>query len=125
MTLSSNTHNQCFSLVPTLGAAFKQGLENNENQQILSSEESLEEVNNTISISPNPSTGSFIVSSNLNTLKNVEVYDVSGRLLSSTQNQNDEKQIKVENLQLKAGVYWVKSTNTKGETTINKLLITN
>lgn len=80
---------------------------------------------NTISISPNPNTGSFVVSSNLTTLKNVEVYDVSGRLLSTTENQNEEQQIKVENLQLKAGVYWVKSTSVKGETTINKLLIAN
>jgi hypothetical protein len=76
-----------------------------------------------VSISPNPNTGSFVVSSNKNTLTYVKVMDLSGRLVY--EQKTNSQQVELNNLNLSKGVYILHTKDSEQKEQISKLFISN
>jgi len=75
-------------------------------------------------LSPNPSKGIvFINNTTSETIKNIIVYDVIGKLVKTitTQSLNTKTQLNFENLN--SGIYLVKVNSTKGNFSLKKLII--
>jgi hypothetical protein len=79
----------------------------------LATEEEIQDKN--LVISPNPSTGIFRW--NDISLKNVDVYDVSGRIIF--QERTDNQEVNLQNLQ--TGIYFLRLSNEKN-TFVRKII---
>lgn len=85
-----------------------------------------EQNNNTkdITILPNPNTGSFVLSSNQNSLTYVKIVNLSGSLVYQANSKEPSKRIMLSNIGLSTGVYIVQTTNELGTAQQQKLFIT-
>lgn len=77
-----------------------------------------------ITLSPNPTNGIVSINNNTSeTIDNIQFYDVIGKLVKSVKidSANNKTQLNLEDL--KSGIYLVKVTSIKGNTSLKKLVI--
>jgi PKD repeat protein len=73
-------------------------------------------------IYPNPSTGIVNISSN-QAIENIEVYDVTGKLVLSHRNDSHQRHIELDLSAFSNGIYFIQTHNQNAETTLNKVVI--
>lgn len=79
------------------------------------------ELQNSISIYPNPSKGEIFINNSGNSiLENAEIFDVTGKKLKKYYNLSNEKNIRFNTLE--SGLYFLKVNSNKGST-VKKLII--
>ena len=77
-----------------------------------------------INISPNPTTGIvFINNATSETIKNIQVYDVIGKLVKTIPIQISTSKAQIDLQDLNSGIYLIKLNSLKGSTSIKKLII--
>ncbi len=73
-------------------------------------------------IYPNPTTGIVNISSN-QAIDNVEVFDVTGKLVLSHRNDTHQKHIELDLSAFGNGIYFIQTHNLNAEKTLNKVVI--
>lgn len=77
-----------------------------------------------INISPNPTTRIiYINNSTSETIKNIQVYDVIGKLVKTIPMQTSTLKTQIDLQGLNSGIYLIKLNSLKGSTSIKKLVI--
>ena len=75
-----------------------------------------------IIIYPNPTTGMVNISSS-QAIDNIEVFDVTGKLVLSHRNDNHQKHIELDLSAFSNGIYFIQTHNQNAEKTLNKVVI--
>jgi hypothetical protein len=73
-------------------------------------------------IYPNPTTGMVNISSS-KAIDNIEVFDVTGKLVLSHRNDNHQKYIELDLSAFDNGIYFIQTHNQNAEKTLNKVVI--
>jgi hypothetical protein len=73
-------------------------------------------------IYPNPTTGMVNISSS-KAIDNIEVFDVTGKLVLSHRNDNHQKYIELDLSAFGNGIYFIQTHNQNAEKTLNKVVI--
>jgi 6-phosphogluconolactonase (cycloisomerase 2 family) len=84
----------------------------------------INEVNKTnhITIYPNPTSGIVTISS-IQTIANIEVFDVTGKLVYTQQNNNNQTNLEINLSALSNGIYFINAQTENGEISKSKLVI--
>jgi hypothetical protein len=77
---------------------------------------------NHITIYPNPTSGIVSISSN-QTIANIEVFDVTGKLVYTQQNNNNQTNLEIDLSALSNGIYLIHAQNNFGGISIRKLVV--
>ncbi len=77
-----------------------------------------------VSAYPNPTTGIVTLSTNLQSIKEVALYDISGQRIGqlSFERLNGTVKVNLANEQLDHGVYWIMIENSKNERAVSKVI---
>ncbi|MCF8429828.1 MAG: T9SS type A sorting domain-containing protein [Bacteroidia bacterium] len=80
------------------------------------------EIENLLSIYPNPTSGLITISST-QTIANIEVFDVTGKLVYNQQNNNHQTNLEINLSALSNGIYFINAQNNFGGISKSKLVI--
>ena len=78
--------------------------------------------NSSVNVFPNPSSGQFEITSENADIKSVEVYDMLGEKVYSSQISNLKSQISLDLSDKSAGIYFLRLKTNKG-TSVTKIVI--
>lgn len=85
---------------------------------LITSANSIENISNDLIVYPNPSTGTFTVSNNNGTIREIVISDIMGNFIRQ---QHADKQTKVTISGLDPGLYFLKITDNAGRTVNKKI----